>query len=128
MAEVEPGPGAGASEDAMLKAIEVANELRRIADALETDPDLKIEPYFIIDTETNKDAFIALAKIMPKPMTKGIDFEGTTYEDFKLKHSFWCIKILRSAYCRILEPAKPAVYDCPSILSEEEESTLTSGA
>lgn len=110
----------------MPKAIEVATELRRVADALAENPDLEINPYLSIDTAGNKDTFLALAKSMPKPMEKGIDFEGTTYEDFKLEHGFWRIKIARSAYCRILKPAIPAVYDCPSIFSDEEESTLTS--
>lgn len=111
----------------MHKAGEVATELRRIADALDAKPELTLEPYLSISvTGDDKDTFVELAKIMPRPMAKGIDFEGSTYEDFKLQHSFWRIKIPRSNVCIVKEPARPAVFECPSILSEAEEATLTS--
>ena len=109
-----------------MKASEVATELRRIANALDNAPDLEIEPYFSIDTDINKEKFIALAKIMPRPMEKGADFPGMSYEDFKLSHSFWKIKIARSAFCILKEPARtiPPVYECSSIFAEGEEDAL----
>ena len=107
-----------------MKVSDVATELMRLADALNKSPELDIEPYLSIDTSTDKEKFLELARIMPRPMTKGVDFPGKSYEDFKLEHSFWKIKIARSAYCIIVEPARPAVYECPSILSDEEEAAL----
>ena len=107
-----------------MKASEVANELRRIADAL-AGSDLDIDPFLVIHTtERNKESFQNLAKIMPKPMVKGVDFLGTSYEDFKLSHEFWAIKTSRSTVCHIKEPAKPAVYECDPIFSTNEEDEL----
>jgi hypothetical protein len=106
-------------------AAETATELRRIADALDKHPELSIEPYLSIHAESDdKETFLSLAKIMPRPMEKGIDFPDSTYEDFKLEHKFWRIKIPRSAMCVLVEPARPARYECPSILSAEEEAAL----
>ncbi len=113
-----------------MKAGEVATELRRIADALDKAPDLDIQPYFSIDTDTDKEKFIALAKIMPRPMKKGADFPGTSYEDFTLAHSFWKIKIMRSVFCILKVPERtiPAIYECPSIFAQGEEDALVESA
>jgi hypothetical protein len=109
----------------MKTAAETATELRRIADALDKAPDLELNPYLAIRAEDDdKETFLALAKIMPRPMEKGIDFKGTTYEDYKLEHDFWRIKIPHSNICTLVEPAKPARYECPSILSPEEEAAI----
>jgi hypothetical protein len=118
------GPLSQKVETEMLKASEVATELRRIADALDKEPELIIDPYLSINAHSDREQFLALAKIMPRPMTKGIDFPGTSYEDFKLEHSFWRIKIARNAYCSIVTPAIPAVYECPPIFSPEEEAEM----
>ena len=108
-----------------ITAGEVAAEMRRIADALDSNPSMIIRPYLVINTVSHtRTQFAELAKTMPKPMEKGIDFEGTSYEGFKLSHSFWSIKIPRSEVCIIKEPARPAVYDCPSIFSPAEEEEL----
>lgn len=110
----------------MHTAAETAAELRRIADALDKAPELELSPYLsIMAYGENKDTFMALAKIMPRPMQKGVDFEGTSYEDFKLEHGFWKIKIPRSVMCVLKEPARLAIYECPSILSPEEEAELS---
>ena len=112
-----------------MKASEVATEFRRIADALDKAPDLKIQPYLSISpTRIDKDTFLALAKIMPRPMKKGIDFPGESYEKFTLTREFWRIKILRSAICTIKEPARPATYECPSIFTPEEEEEMSSAS
>jgi len=109
----------------MYTAAETATELRRIADALDTNPQLKLHPFLLIHTESDdKESFLDLAKTMPRPMEKGVDFEGAPYEDFKLSHSFWSIKIPRSNMCVLVEPARPARYECPSIFSPEDEAEL----
>jgi hypothetical protein len=107
-----------------MKSAEVATELRRLADALDKEPELEISPYLSIDADTSKETFLALARIMPRPMEKGIDFPNTDYSDFKLEHGFWKIKVAQSAMCILVEPARPARYECPSILSPEEEEAL----
>ena len=104
---------------------EVANELRRVADALEQSPDLQISAYLSISPDRDdKETFLALAKIMPRPMKKKIAFAGTIYENYCLNHAFWSLRIPRKQMCILIEAAKPAVYDCPSILSEAEEAAL----
>ena len=109
----------------MHTAEQVAAELRRIADALDTNPTLELEPYLSIHASgDDKASFIALAKSMPRPMEKGVDFEGTSYSDFKLEHSFWRIKIPQSVMCVIKTPARAAEYECLSIFSPEEEAEL----
>ena len=108
-----------------INARSLASELRRIADALEKEPELNLLPFLSISVaEDDKQTFLALAKIMPRPMVKGIDFEGTNYEDFKLEHDFWRIKIPRKTMCVLVEPARSARYECPTILSPEEEDAL----
>jgi hypothetical protein len=110
----------------MYTAAETAAELRRVADALDKHPDLELSPYLAIHAESDdKETFVALARIMPRPMQKGVDFEGTSYEDFKLEHGFWKIKIPRSVMCVLKAPARAAIYDCPSIFSPEEEAELS---
>lgn len=110
----------------MYTAAQVAAELRRIADALDKEPELELAPYLSIYVKgDDKDAFLKLARAMPRPMTKGIDFEGTTYADFKLQYGFWRIKIPQGCMCTIKTPARPAEYDCASIFTPEEEKMLT---
>jgi len=134
MAEIEPGPGAGASEDAVAKAkaSEIAKDLRILADALEVAPDLELpQPYFAIHfwNNTEKDAFLALVKLLPRPFSK--EYDDTDFL-FKIRHDTTGLDInvyiQRSVVCELIAPAKPAEYRCEPLLSEEEESTLTSGA
>ena len=110
-----------------MQAHEVANELRRIAKALDNAAELEIAPYLSINAASDtKEDFLTLARIMPRPMKKGVDFPHTDYSDFKLEHSFWRIKVSQSKVCTIVKPAQPAQYECPSILSDEEEAELVS--
>ena len=104
----------------------VAQELRRIADALDKEPTLEIAPHLSIGARFDDvEGFRKLAKIMPRPMSKRIGCEGTTYEDFVLESEFWNIRIPRKTICKIIQPAQPAIYDCPPVLSEEEEAEMT---
>jgi hypothetical protein len=130
MAEVELGPEAGASEDAVAKAKAIAKDLRILADALEVAPDLELpQPYFAIHfwNNTAKDAFLALVKLLPRPFSK--EYDDT---DLRIRHDTTGLDInvyiQRSAVCELIAPAKPAEYRCEPLLSEDEESTLTSGA
>jgi hypothetical protein len=132
MAEVELGPEAGASEDAVAKAkaSEIAKDLRILADALEVAPDLELpQPYFAIHfwNNTDKDAFLALVKLLPRPFSKKYDDTQLTigHDTTGLDINVY---IQRSAVCELIAPAKPAEYRCEPLLSEDEESTLTSGA
>ena len=108
-----------------MKASELATKLRKLADGLDKAPDAEINPYVSISPSCdNKETFLELAKVLPRPLTKKIRHEGTSYEDFTLEGDGFLLSIPRSALCVIVEPARPARYECPSILSEAEEAAL----
>ena len=114
-----------------MKTSELAKGLRILADALDKEPEIEVNVYTSIqaaytgDDTSEKDNFLALAKIWPRPAMKSIGNEGTSYEDYRLVFDKWAsLKIVRPLFCHLVEPAKPAVYDCPLILSAEEEAQL----
>lgn len=101
----------------------VASKLRQLADALDKTPDLEVSPYLAITIDAKED-FFSVAKNFPRPAKKKVDFEGTNYSDFTLVHEWMRIKILQKEVCVLVEPARPARYECSSILSVEEEAAL----
>ena len=108
-----------------MKASELATKLRTLADGLDKAPDAEIHSYVSISpTGDDKNTFLELVKVLPRPLTKKIRHEGTTYEDYTLEGDGFLLSIPRSALCVIVEPARPARYECPSILSEAEEAAL----
>jgi hypothetical protein len=108
-----------------VKASELATKLRKLADGLDKAPDAEIDPYVSISPRKgDKETFLELAKVLPHPLTKKIRHEGTSYEDFTLEGDGFVLGIPRSAVCILVEPARPARYECPTILSDEEESAL----
>ena len=106
-----------------MKASELATKLRKLADGLDKAPDAEITPYVSISL-SDKATFLELAKVVPRPLTKKIRYEGTNYEDFTLEGDGFVIGIPRSEVCVLVEPARTARYKCPSILSDEEEAAL----
>jgi len=114
----------------MPKASEVAAELRKFADSLDTNPDAEVlaaSIYFYHWNKKNKERFMALAKLLPRPLKKALKGEAgsrdlvLTYESDALHvHS----EIPQAATCTLVEPAKPAVYRCDPILSDEENEAL----
>jgi hypothetical protein len=108
-----------------MKASEFALKLRRLARDLEEAPEAEIHTYVsIAPVNDDKQTFLELAKVLPRPLTKKIRHEGTSYEDFTLEGDGFVLHIPRSKMCILVEPARPARYECPSILSDEEEAAL----
>jgi hypothetical protein len=108
-----------------MKALEFALKLRRLARDLEKAPEAEIHTYVSITPALDdKQTFLELAKVLPRPLTKKIRHEGTSYEDFTLEGDGFVLGIPRSTMCILVEPARPARYECPSILSDEEEAAL----
>ena len=113
------------------KASEVAAELRRIADALDKEPETEVKrPLFFFYCDT-KDQFLATARLLPRPLAKKLDGDdGDTYQKLCLesdivKGPIWVrTTINRSLMCRLVKEAQPAVYDCEPILSQAEEESL----
>ena len=113
----------------MPKAIEVAEELRRIADGLAAHPETEVQTawlYFHCDT---KALFLSTFSALLRPLTKHYDADSA-WARVRLEHKTPAVElecsVLRANVCEIVEPAKPAVYRCEPLLSDEEESTLTS--
>lgn len=108
----------------------IAAELRRIADVLDKQPELEVvQPrlsfYHSYGYGRGKDAFIALAKMFPRPIEKG---DGYNHEQYTLTHKTEALEVYasidKSQVCTLVEPARPARYDCKPILSLEEEAAL----
>jgi hypothetical protein len=113
----------------MPKASEVAIELRKLADGLDTLGDTNVTDPWISFYHTSSDAkdmFLALAKAFPRPFTK--EYEEGDNGDLVLKYktpaAFIKASIRRTNVCRVVEPAKPAVYECEPLLSAEDHAAL----
>jgi hypothetical protein len=111
----------------MPKASEVATELRKLADALSVEPDAEIKrPDIMVYHWGNesKEAFLTLCRLIPRPLQK-------KYTDDRMRVEYSSaglgitLSVPRSAVCRIVEPAKPAVYECEPLLSDQEEATIS---
>lgn len=108
---------------------QVAAELRRIAEAFEREPDVEVKRPMLAFWPDSKEQFLTLATALPKPLHKKIDGEdGSKYQKYILQNedaAVWThVSIDRNDICIMVEPARPARYECPSILSEAEEAAL----
>lgn len=112
----------------MPKANAIASELRKIADLLDRTPDAEITKpnlgFYHVGTEP-KEQFIALAKVFPRPFDKG---DGYSHDQYTLTHETDNLRVYasidRSEVCTLIEPARPARYECTPLLSLEEEESL----
>ncbi|MGC9159765.1 MAG: hypothetical protein ACP5FH_12345 [Terracidiphilus sp.] len=108
-----------------MKASVLATKLRALADGLDKAPEAEIHPYVSISPcNDDKETFLELAKVLPRPLTRKIRHEGKSYEDFTLEGDVFVLSIPRSKMCILVEAARPALYECPTILSAEEEAAL----
>ena len=114
----------------MTTAGAVAAELRRIADVLDKQSLNKIvKPtlnfYHVYGDE--KEDFISLAQVFPRPFDKG---DGYNHEQYTLTHQDDALEVYasidRSKVCKMVRPAREAEYDCEPLLSAAEESELES--
>ena len=108
----------------------VAIELRRVADALDKEPEAPIESPvlgFYCDSYTandkGKSGFLALARIMPRPLEKKPD-DITFRLNYKTDALFVSMQISRKMVCKLVKPAQPAEYECEPLLSDGEEAAL----
>lgn len=109
----------------MKTAAEVAQDLRKVVEALEAVPDAEVSYAFAtVHVGDNKDAFMALAKVWPRPFEKKPDPDGP-YAELKLNYNkHYSLTARRSSVCTLVEEARPARYECPTLLSAEEEEAL----
>jgi hypothetical protein len=126
----------------MPKAHDVAEELRKLADGLDKEPEAKITGASVYFShwmssdeegdEKGKMMFLTLARLLPRPLQKQYPKEDDQGGDLELIYKSAAMhinaNIPRSVVCHIVEPAKPAVYKCEPLLSEEDEKELTQAA
>ncbi len=122
-------PWSRQAEDGMPKAIEVATELRRVADALAAQPETLVhKPWLCFYCDT-KQPFLNTFSLLPKPLKKRYDNQGNSYDRVHLEYQAPGIdldcSVYRSQVCTLVAPATPAEYRCEPLLSEEEEATFT---
>ena len=105
---------------------QVATELRKLADALDKAPDTEVEKpmvSFYCNSYSAKDkgksVFQNVVKLLPRPLVKNPN--DRTFEVEYKNDAIWVrAQIDREAVCEIIEPARPAVYHCVPLLSDEE--------
>ena len=108
----------------MPKAGEIAKELRRLADALDKEPETELKKatvYFLQSYgDTAKEMFLSVARLMPRPYDKKFeDREIRIGYDTEALSVFATVN--RNEVCTIV---KPAVYDCVPLLTREEEAEI----
>ena len=116
----------------MPTAHEVATELRKFADTLDANPEAKIAKptiWWYFWGESDKEMFKRIARMFPRPLQKRIYDSASSRPMIAIESSNGIIdfevRIPQIVTCRIIEPAKPAVYDCEPLLSEIEEAEVT---
>jgi hypothetical protein len=120
------------SEVVIITGAALAQELRKLADAVENVPRVNnsnfAKPYLWISyrygvVEDSKAMFTNMAKALPRPVKKVF-----SNDDFQIVYDTPAIKVElsidRSTVCELIEPAKPAVYRCAPLMSAEDESEI----
>jgi hypothetical protein len=119
---------------AMVKVRDVAAELRRLAEAMErvgaaqaegaVGAEVEIpQPWFTINCAT-KEQLQAVVAVLPRPLTKHTEQVITGYWKVYFNLPFTAIKayvgIDRDQVCRLVAPAREAVWECEPVLAEGE--------
>ena len=112
---------------------ELATDLAKLAEHLKQQPDLEIGTFYLTNESYNTtgEQFKAIAKSFPKPLHKRVTSYGTGESDIILEspkdgEGFTLhFRVPQNKVCKIVEPARPAVYDCEPLLTPEEEAELT---
>lgn len=107
----------------MPKARELALELEKLANHYRNLGDVEVHPLHCLDYHVGKQSFLDAVARMPHPFNKV--YRG---DDFAVIYRTPAIVIehyaKRDRVCRIVEPAKPAVFECLPLLSQEEVASL----
>ncbi len=108
----------------MPNASAIASELRAFADSLDTNPTLELPYVFVCFSCREREQILGLAKLMPRPFEK--EYPG---KEIRLKYRTESINLWvdapRAVTCRLVTPAREAVYDCEPLLSPDEDASLT---
>lgn len=120
---------AGYGGSPVITAHEVATELRKLADSLDKQPEAVVRKAWVSFYCDRKDEFLNTARLLPRPVKKSENHPERPYSRIKLEYMSDAMdayaSIEKSKTCELIEPAKPAVYRCAPILSDEEESGVS---
>lgn len=112
----------------MITAGAVAAELRKLADALDVQPDAEIIKPFVHFYGISKEPFLSLARLLPRPLNKAVEVGDEKYRRIHVQYdspAMWIdASVPQSLTCELIEPAKPAIYRCDPILSKEEDEQV----
>ena len=111
---------------------DLAAELEKLAAHFRTQESFSISgtPMLHLGSCHSRETFIALAKALPRPMRKR-DGIGSTerFPEIAVEYVTEDIHVYASAerdvLCRLIEPARPAKYECEPLLSAEEEAQIS---
>ena len=114
-------------------AKDVAIELRKVADALDLNPEVKTPTpdltFWCFSGEDQKRLFLDTARILPRPVAKKYPTDADKYSRVSVEHNSDALHVSTSIYresiCRIIKPAQPAEYDCELTLLDHEDAALT---
>lgn len=114
-------------------AKEIAIELRKVADALDLNPEVEViipTLDFWYSLGSTKEQFLATARILPRPVKKNYPTDTGNYSRVSVDYETPALKVSTSIYretiCRIVKPAKPAEYYCELTLLDHEDAELES--
>ena len=111
-----------------MKAIDAVENLKKLADLLEKHPGANIHMASATVWFAEKNSFLSVARDFPRPFRKG--YTGGSFPDLDLDYGTLnedgeiTLRIPQAGICRLVEPAKPARYECDPILSADEEAQL----
>jgi hypothetical protein len=113
---------------AITKAGLAAAELRKLADALDKEPELEVpQPsinFYCWFTPKAKQYFLDLARVLPRPLAKVYRDDSIQIEYNADALSVYAM-IERNALCVLKSPAIPAQWECEPVLSQAQEDSLT---
>lgn len=108
----------------MPKASEVAAELRRVAGALEQEPEAELmRPSLGFFSWDQKEQFLNAVRLLPRPLAKE-SRDGYITVKYETPGLYIDARIRQEKVCTLIEPAKPAVYKCEPLLSPGEEERI----
>ena len=111
----------------------LATDLAKMAEHLKQQPDLEIGTFYLTNESYNTtgEQFKTIAKSFPKPLRKRVTSSSTGSSDITLESPkevtgfTLYFRVPQNKVCRVVTPARPAVYDCEPLLTPEEEAELT---
>lgn len=119
----------------MFKAREIAAELRRIADAIECEPEKELQQPTLSFSFYEKEPFLAIVKALPKPVYKHYTQYSLTISTAPMKDNkeyrvydylpvYLVVDVPRDKVCKLIQEAQDAVYECESLLSDAEAAEI----